>query len=511
MPPYRAWRFLAVPFASSSQTINQAWQEGAVNPCLGTPAACNVNPNPGYGTQITYNGNIANGFDPNVTQNPSLILWDVPTQKWTTYAPPTKGTNIRAYSAYFVFVRGSHANDLSQAVNATPDPTTLRITGVSNETGGAVSTGSLSGSSGQYVLIGNPFAAPVNVIDAFNSSGTVGIDKTTFTVMDPKFNNDGRDVGAYVTYNTVTGWTPNVQLSYPSTYPPVVQSGQGLMVKLSGTGSHEVSFEQSNKFTGLQANVFGLRAKSLNPTPVIYTNLMAKAQTKDSLCATDGIAAAFGKQFSSSVDSVDIPKLWNTGENISLLRNQSHLLIEFRDMPTATDTLFYRLYLRQQPHALKIFSKNLSGGIASRAWLVDNYLHKETEIDLSDTTIYNFTPNTDTNSYRNRFMLVFTPSRADRPGMIDSFISRIKTRIYPNPVIGKTFNLVLENAKEGDYTVNIFTTGGKLAATRKISYKAATDTYSISVPASLTAGNYIVQIVAGDDFITSSITLSIAQ
>src|SRR4029079_15249628 len=103
----------------------------------------------------------------------------------------------------------------------------------------------------------------------------------------------------------------------------------------------------------------------------------------------------------ASVDSYDAEKLWNFDENIALVRNTYTLAIEFRPDPVLTDTLFYRLYLRQEPYTLQIFTRDFSYMPLVRAWLVDKYMNTRTEINQKDTMLYNFTPNPDTNSYRN--------------------------------------------------------------------------------------------------------------
>ena len=62
IPEGRAWRFLTVP-VNSNQTINQAWQDSVANPDVFTQ----LNPHPGFATEITYDNNPANGYDVNTT------------------------------------------------------------------------------------------------------------------------------------------------------------------------------------------------------------------------------------------------------------------------------------------------------------------------------------------------------------------------------------------------------------------------------------------------------------
>ena len=127
IPPRRAWRFLSVPFSGSGQTIRDAWQEGVNNTDLNY--ANNKNPNPGFGTHITGNNNTALGYDYNTTINPSIKVWSPSLNGWDPAEPATVSTNIAAYNAYCIFVRGSRAVNLALGTSAPADPTVLRIKG----------------------------------------------------------------------------------------------------------------------------------------------------------------------------------------------------------------------------------------------------------------------------------------------------------------------------------------------------------------------------------------------
>ncbi|MEP6465633.1 MAG: hypothetical protein ABJB05_04985 [Parafilimonas sp.] len=155
--------------------------------------------------------------------------------------------------------------------------------------------------------------------------------------------------------------------------------------------------------------------------PIIYTNLLVSSGNTYFL--TDGVAAVFSNKFSAAVDGDDAIKLWNFGENIALVRGNYMLAAEFRPVPVLRDTLFYRLYLKQRPYTLQIFTQDFAGVPAMHTWLVDTYLHTKTAVNLTDTTLYNFTPNKDTTSYRNRFMLVFDKKLIATPVTVAKIIN----------------------------------------------------------------------------------------
>jgi Secretion system C-terminal sorting domain len=481
IPARRAWRFLSVP-VNSTQTIRDAWQEGVNNPSL----TVRYNPNPGFGTHITGDNNTANGFDYNTTYNPSVKTWVYSTNSWSITAPPTVSTLINAYPAYYIFVRGSRAVDLAKATSAIADPTVLRITGTVNNR--AFSKPFTGLTTNNFVFAGNPYASSVNISPVLKRS--TGVDTSKFWVWDPALAGD-YGVGGYITYSNGVMMPPTPNYPVATT---IIQGGQAFLLQ-ANAASANLNFIQADK-TASESMVFGRPVKQPSPV-VVYVNLMTPSA--DSLALTDGVASAFGKNYSASPDARDAIKQWNLYEGIALVRDSQNFAIEFRPIPQKTDTLFLRLYLRQQPYSLEIFSQNLPADFPGKAWIVDKYLGTQTEVNPYDTTLYSFTPNTDTNSFRNRFMLVFKRANiktvnTDKEKEVVT-TAAAGTGIYPNPVTDNYFNLVLNNLKAGNYGVNIYTGTGRLVLTHKISYEINKASYSIRLPAGLGAGSYTLQIL----------------
>jgi hypothetical protein len=506
IPALRAWRFLTVPFSSSSQSVRDAWQEGVNNPSL----SVNINPHPGYGTHITGNNNTSLGFDYNTTVNPSYRVWNANGAGWNPTEPRTDLTKITDYPAYCIFVRGSRAVNLSLATGATPDPTVLRATGLLNQNGPtATRTYSLT-AAGQAAFIGNPYASPINLLNVIHRSS--GIDTSIFWIWDPKIVGTGTDnVGAYVSYShgVVAPTLPTP--SYPDMASVFnLQSGQAFMVQLSsGSTSATMNFQETDKLT-TQANVFGRPVAQSSPAiPTIYMNLMAPVGS--GLFLADGVATGFGDKFSASVDKDDAAKRWNFDENLALVRNESLLAIEFRPLPALSDTLFYRMYLKQQPYVLKIFTQAFDDQ-PLRAWLVDKYLQTKTEVNLHDTTLYSFKPNPDTNSYRNRFMIVlnrqFTgipvpvtkAANGENPnttGVANNMATAPASgiSIYPNPAkTGEKLNLRFNSMDKGRYEISITDIAGKQVSIKTIEHRGGSDNYMLHLSAEQAAGNYIVKV-----------------
>jgi hypothetical protein len=496
IPVRRAWRFINVPFGSTNQSINAAWMEGATpNQDIYT----RNNPKPGYGLEITYWHNSQDsGFDENTTENPSILTWDPVLDDWGAGVTSTYSTKITDRDAYFLFIRGDRSVDLSWGTSAPPTATTLRAKGILNETGGSITKTYPTITSGQRFFAGNPFASAVKLLDVLTHSTNVV--QTKFWVWNP--NNVSlaypKNVGNYVTYDNGVFTPGGIDSTY--TGGTNLQIGQGFMVEASGN-SPQLVFQQTDK-NPEEAIVFGLQAmQRRDPVhPVIYTNLLSAAM---GAVPADGVAAAFGKKYAAGVDADDAVKMWNQNESMALIRDDQALAIEFRPVPKSADTLFYKMYLYIQPYTLKIFSRNLPADLPAEAWLVDKYLNTETPVNLYDTTQYSFTPNSDTNSYVNRFLLVFNHAPKDRlPVTVNSGNKSASVaeatsgvKFYPNPVATNQATLQFNNMVKGSYEIVIYNANGEKLASRHLQHNGGNTNYTLPISSAWTSGIYNVSVI----------------
>ncbi len=486
IPKKRAWRFLSVT-TNSSQTINAAWQEGGINTGFGPLNT--QDPNQGFGTEITYDNLPAHGFDFNTTYNPSIKVWDANTSDWSTTIPYTNSTQINTNPAYCLFVRGSRAVDLSLAVSAPADNTVLRTAGSLNY-GNVTKQYNIVANNG--VLVANPYASPIDILSILSANGANFYNQ--FAIWDPQFAGS-YNVGGYRYYSA--GWqAPGVGGYTGGTY---AQSGQAFMLTAFNTANNvNVSFKESDKVsTSNEAIVFDKVVRQSHPA--IYANLLTASG--DSLAFVDGVTAGFGKEFSAGVDGSDARKFANFDENMILMRQGQFLAIELRPVPIFTDTLFYKLYLKQQPYTLQIFGKDLED-IPGEAWLVDKYLNIKTTVNMRDTILYNFTPNTDTNSYRNRFMLVFKRRFKATPVAITMSSEGVEATtlkpavtVYPDPAItGEKIVLQFSNMKAGRYEISVSSLDGKALSEKFIQHKGGNNSYDLQLDARWATGDYVIKI-----------------
>lgn len=409
--PVRAWRFFSFPFGSSGQKIRDALQEGVNNTCLTPYSTCDNNPNPHYGTHITGDNDASKGFDINTTTNPSLKVWDAANQVWSgdpnssIPEPPTISTNLMGYDGMCIFVRGSRAVDLSQGVYAATDETTLRSTGTPNV--GTVNRSYSGLAQDDIVLVGNPYASPIDILKTLNNTGSSNFAKKKFWVWDPGISGN-YGVGGFIAYGD--GTMAPLTKNYPSP-TTILQSGQAAFLKiLNSSGS--LRFQETDKVT-TESNVFGTSEKTTDTTadPLFHINLL-RYTTDTTTELGDGVAVVFDSSFNNSVSSDDVTKVWNDLENMAIVRGTSRLAIEGRHFQTnhsLVDTIPLIIYGYQNAnYNLQIIGSNFSTDSSSDPIfkLVDDYLGVTTTLSNTNVNNYSYSTTTDTNTYRHRFYLI---------------------------------------------------------------------------------------------------------
>ncbi len=383
----RAWRLLGIPFSTSSQTIKQAWMEGAANAA--------TDPSPGFGTHITtFNGdaNAAN-FDAEKPASSVRIFAGGTFSSDATHTPNTT-TTITDYPAYFLYVRGDRAEDRTS--NSNTSSTVLRATGTLIT--GATANG-VNGGAG-FVLVKNPYVSNVDfdVIKAANP----GIQK--FYVWIPGSNNysavtitdPGNDGIAPFDYNSNLFGANN---SYR-----FIESGTAFFVDAADATS--VNFTEASK-SASNPPTSALREQSAEKSLHLTLHSIDGSNNTQLL---DGAWSAFDESYSSSVGQGDAAKLEGFGLNLGIIHPSKILSIERRSLLNI-DTIFYSL--KNAALGNYQFQVNTSnfGAVAQQAFLEDAFTNTSTPLSLTTTTTYNFSITADVASQNeNRFRIVFRES-----------------------------------------------------------------------------------------------------
>jgi hypothetical protein len=334
IPAKRAFRFLT-PGVTTTSTIKDNWQEGGVVSATGYPNTypndATANPHPGYGTHITGVGGSANGFDPTLTNNPSLFTFNPNSNLWVAATSTNAPTNVLSQGeAYRILFRGSRAVNMNDNA-AAADATTLRTTGTMNFcTVRTLTTGStipLNPGSAGYSFIGNPYWSVLDwdAIDKTNSNIT-----ETFYYWDPTINTRG----AYVSYNTSSGSSNNT-----SGVNRYIQPGQAFFVQnttgVNGTSVlPSLSIDRTNIVGSPAAkpNIFSknnitaggelgmddqtrVRGAVSEKIEKIQVSLIAKSRMTSG--PADAFVVAYNRTFTDVMGREDAAKFTNLDENMS--------------------------------------------------------------------------------------------------------------------------------------------------------------------------------------------------
>lgn len=399
IPNNRRYRFIA-PGVTSPSTIRANWQESGSSL-------------PNYGTHISGLGGAANGFDPTLTNNPSLFTFNNLTQVWSAAASTVQPGVLTAGSAWRLFVRGDRTIDLYKPTNdPTPTPTILRTTGqiltgnVTYNTTGNSNTPKLNPTNLAYSFIGNPYVSAVDWDDIVKydtitgtTTGNVKDIRPEYTIIDPLLSLG--DNGVFVTYNATSG-TRSVRGSNMNRN---IQPGQAFFVQTVSAAANPspnpfITFAEANKVTGM-TKVF----KDPSQLTKLFVELFSTADT--TAYSTDGIAVVFDNVFKSSLGDEDSYKIYNSRNNLSVLRHGISLCIEGRPAIAANDTVPLQIsQLKQKMYNLQFAGVNFPDDIT--AFLKDNYLQQDIPFSLTDTAVIPFSLTTDSASFApNRFLVVF--------------------------------------------------------------------------------------------------------
>ncbi len=464
---FRSWRLLSVPTYGNGQTIRQAWQEGDANPL---PLQNNF---ADHGTQITgvfptLAAANAAGFD-NTTVQAGMLTWN-----GTGWSNVTSTNQPIANSkAYFLYVRGDRSKGVTGAVNNS-SATTLR-------TNGTVYTGdqAFAVPTNNFAIVANTYPSAISFTGLTRSNVN-----NLFYVWDSKKQN-GNSLGVYQTFSFTNSFNCLIDggsytLGQPNT---MIESGQAFFVSGGATpGGGTLTLLESAKVSGTSGNL-GFRPSA---APAKIDSRLLDANNN----VLDANVIVFDKAYSDAVDTDDAPKFGNPGSNFAIETNSKILAIEGTQPVTENDVIQFRMWnLKQQDYKLE-FAADMNVQ-SLYAILEDKYLNSSKEIDLNGTTAISFSVNDNVaSSAANRFRIVFSKNKPIS-GLIEQGYS-----IAPNPVEGRTINLMFKNQPAGSYSIKIVSAEGKLVMTKVINHAGGSSNQLVVLPNGIATGNYQVEINA---------------
>ncbi len=379
IPAYKAWRFLSVP-TNTIQSIKQTWQENQI---------ANSTSLSGFGIHITSNRAswAADGFDLGTPAGSSIKIFNSATSGWSEVTSAYNPINTN--QGYMTLIRGD------RTVNQFNQPATTTIL----RTNGPLYTGKqpvINVAANQFFVVGNPFASAIDFSQVSKSGGV----QDNFYVWDPKLA-AGYGLGGYQTF---VGPGPDYTVipgggSYASGNT-AIESGQAILVRaVSNPGT--VTILESSKTGGSN-----LVTRQSNQAEHLRVGLNVISNGNKILL--DGVLSQFDPAYSNAVDEMDVAKLFNQTENMSILSQGQILIAEKKSGINPGDTIFYHIsQLQKKEYELEINSIGIDKpGIY--AVLEDAYLNTSTIVNPGGITINKFLVNNDPlSAASSRFRIVF--------------------------------------------------------------------------------------------------------
>ncbi len=468
----RAWRMLTAPLTgTTNNSIFINWQNNG-----NTGSGVNIwAPAPtGVATPSSSNSGIQLGG-----VSSSIIRYNSSSNSWSAVTSTNSNTLFGAANGsqnpYAIFVTGPFGTG---SITGAAVATTLRATGTLQQ--GLVQYTNLA--SGQFHMIGNPYASPVNL----SGTTTTPSISNAFYVWDAQ----GTGLGQYRT------WEDGAWLAAPtgSNYSnaPIVQSGQAFFV-YAQSGTNSVTINESNKVSNNTNNV-GFRTYSTNDQRLrIGLNRIVNNVPEE----RDVALARFDATYSAEVDGADIVKANNFSENLSLFRSGTNLVVERRSMLQPNDTLFLRLWNTAATNYELAFSyENFQLPAGTTIILRDLFTNTERPLTAGITEKISFAVTADANSTGQRFQLVF---RTNTVTPVRDLNGAKGFAVYPNPVAaGSRLQLEFRNRTAGNYQVVLFNITGSQVLQRTVQHGGGTAVQAVELPSNLAAGTYIAEITSSN-------------
>ena len=381
-----SWLFLSTP--TIGQSLKESWME-------------NGNSSQGYGTIITSPFGTAKSFD-SYSPYPAIKYFDASKSNWVGMAD----ANNSLYNpyGYMVYIGGDRT---VKSFYSMSNCTILRSKG--NLITG--NTNPITVVPDHYQSVGNPYASKIDF--TLISKDAMVDDK--YYEWDP-YVNGTYGYGGYETVSSTNDWKPLPGGTTPyasGVANSTIQSGQAFFVYSTATASFvqqnaNLYFTENCKTDGNKAVNFTRNSAKKSNLEKSFLRASLFTGTSSDASIADGNAVAFSTHFSNKVDRDDALKILNGGENFGFLQDGKYLVIDARQPPKTSDTLFYFISnVRQQTYQIRFAPENWQD-FSLQPVFYDSYLNIRTPLSITDSTFIDVSFNPDPASRAiGRFMLIF--------------------------------------------------------------------------------------------------------
>jgi hypothetical protein len=387
----------------------------------------------------------------------------------------TDNTSLIAGEPYFLMVRGDRSTTLNSNTAIGPN-TVLRVSGnlITGDINLEVSD--LNQGDGLYNLIGNPYQAVLN----FNQVNRTGLTDYIY-VWDASIGGLN-GVGGYVSVELSSGnetvVAPGLGSSDASQF---IAPGQAFFVHNDADVNTDstISISESDKaVTENQVTVF-----NTYPHFYINSNLFKTSDYQMGETPCDAIGLRFSSFYSTTADSEDAVKFFNTNENYAIINNGYRSIVK-QNIPDDNHEVKLDISNYTSTHYTLTFDiDNQPDNIT--VLLKDYYMNAETVLTGNDSYTFLVNENIPESLAFNRFSLLF--ENTNLSSTENNFEDII---INPNPVTHGFFNIKSPNLI-GQVNVVVTNLLGQLLYNKQLLAKDNQIRVTLGEPSS---GIYIVKL-----------------
>jgi hypothetical protein len=164
---------------------------------------------------------------------------------------------------------------------------------------------------------------------------------------------------------------------------------------------------QGNAFP-ISATAFSYSPEGTPTSPVQRLRMnLYEVKTNSKKTLIDGTLSEYAPNYSNNLDGMDARKLANYGLNISILRENTNIIIERRRCVESTDTISFKIWgTQKRTYQFEFIANSFDPRL--ECVLEDRYLHTKTSILFNDSTKVKFDVNNDAGSSDAlRFRVIF--------------------------------------------------------------------------------------------------------
>ncbi|WP_445718761.1 T9SS type A sorting domain-containing protein [Flavobacterium sp.] len=338
--------------------------------------------------------------------------------------------------------------------------------------------------AGNYQLIGNPYASPIDMESLIMSGGlNENVVDEKIWIIDPNIG----QYGGYVTWDPVNQYSASGALNATEDNH-LIQSGQAFFVKTKASPS-STTFRINESFKRDVANsqVFA------RTTNTVYERLRVSLERIENSTShyKDGIVVAFYDGASNNVDEKDVEKFTNPNETLAFLNGTSNISSEHRAPIAHGDELLIKV-TRAVAGAYKLKIKTENFSFSGGALFYDLKLGSITQMPIDGSIFeYAFDVTSDATTQGNRFKIVFDTTLG-----IDDNNNTQNITIYPNPT-SKSDGITLNLGKLdfGTYSYRIVNMLGQELQNGDITNQEINHQLKINFNTALNAGVYSFEIL----------------